>query len=45
MTLPDILHITRMPQRSDALGEKAEIRARGDRAVNILVDAPSQWIE
>ena len=45
MALPDILRIAWMLQRSDALGEKAEIRARGGRAVNVLVDAPSQWIE
>ena len=45
MALPDILHITWMLRRSDALGEKAEIRTRGARAVNVLVDTPSQWIE
>jgi hypothetical protein len=45
MTLPPILHIIRMLQWSDALGEKAEICARGDCVVNIVADAPSQWIE
>jgi hypothetical protein len=34
-----------MLQGSDALGEKAEIPADGGRAVNVLVDAASQWIE
>jgi hypothetical protein len=45
MTLPDILRNTWMLQRSNALDEKAEIPAGDGRAVNVLVDAPSQWIE
>jgi hypothetical protein len=32
-------------ERSNALDEKAEIPAGDGRAVNVLVDAPSQWIE
>ena len=45
MTLPDILRNAWMLQPSNALDEKAEIPAEDDRAVNVLVDAPSQWIE
>jgi hypothetical protein len=45
MALPDILRNAWMLQRSNALDEKAEIPAGDGRAVNVLVDAPSQWIE
>jgi hypothetical protein len=45
MALPDILRNAWMFQRSNALDEKAEIPAGDGRAVNVLVDAPSQWIE